>query len=121
MALHQDWHGHTRKTPLIAQITGVPENGGIQVGQSGGALPIQEHEAPVWPEVLATVRAQQNQPEPTPIPQPMAPRDQPLALLPEAPVVLLKISWTSPEEWILIQTMVFKAMGKFTLPSHEQT
>ncbi|CAL2256885.1 unnamed protein product [Prunus armeniaca] len=74
--------------PIIAQIAGIPRRGEIQVGQRGGALPIQEHEVPVRPEGPAPVHAPQNQPEPPPIPQHVAPQDQPLAFLPEAQVVL---------------------------------
>ncbi|CAL8082531.1 unnamed protein product [Prunus armeniaca] len=61
----------------------MPERGEIQAGQRGGALPVQECEAPARPEGPAPVQMQQNQPEPHPIPQ-----DQPLALLPEPPAVL---------------------------------
>ncbi|CAL8175367.1 unnamed protein product [Prunus armeniaca] len=60
----------------------------IQAGQRGGALPIQEHEAPIWLEGPALVQVPHNQPEPLLIPQPVAPHDQPLALLPEALAVL---------------------------------
>ncbi|CAL2228277.1 unnamed protein product [Prunus armeniaca] len=69
-------------------IAEIPERGEIQAGQRGGALPIQEHEAPVQPEGSAPVQVPRNQPEPPPIPQSMAPHDQPLALLPEQPAVL---------------------------------
>ncbi|CAL8172982.1 unnamed protein product [Prunus armeniaca] len=64
-----------QENPLIAQIA----------GQKGGALPIQEQEGPVWLEDPAPVQVQQNHPEPPPISQPVAPRDQPLALLHDAP------------------------------------
>ncbi|CAL8153035.1 unnamed protein product [Prunus armeniaca] len=77
-----------QENPLITQIAGIPGHGEIQVGQRGGALPIQEREAPIRPEGPAPVQAFQNQPEPPPIPQPVAPRDQPLALLPEPPAML---------------------------------
>ncbi|CAL2239127.1 unnamed protein product [Prunus armeniaca] len=63
-------------------------HGEIQAGQKGGALPVQEHEAPLHPEGHAPVQAPQNQPEPLHIPRPVVPRDQPLALLPEQPAVL---------------------------------
>ncbi|CAL9001125.1 unnamed protein product [Prunus brigantina] len=76
-----------QENPLIAQIAGIPGRGEIQAGQRGGALPIQEHEAPVHPEGPKLVQAQ-NKPELPPIPQPVAPRDQPLALLPEQLAVL---------------------------------
>ncbi|CAL2276890.1 unnamed protein product [Prunus armeniaca] len=56
--------------------------------QRGGALPVQERQALIRPEGPAPGRIQQNQPEPQPIPQPVAPQDQPLALLPEPPAVL---------------------------------
>ncbi|CAL2265795.1 unnamed protein product [Prunus armeniaca] len=77
-----------QKNPLIAQIAGVQGHGEIQAGQRGGALPIQEQEGPVRPEGPALVQVQQNQPKPPPIPQLVAPRDQPLALLPDALAVL---------------------------------
>ncbi|CAL2240399.1 unnamed protein product [Prunus armeniaca] len=44
-----------QENPLIAQIAGIPGHGEIQAGQRGGALPIQEHEGPVWPEGPAPV------------------------------------------------------------------
>ncbi|CAL2228340.1 unnamed protein product [Prunus armeniaca] len=72
-----------QENPLIAQIAGMPEREEIQTGQRGGALPVQEREAPAPPKGPAPVQMQQNQPEPHPIPQ-----DQPLALLPEPPTVL---------------------------------
>ncbi|CAL8174381.1 unnamed protein product [Prunus armeniaca] len=77
-----------QENPLIAQIAGMPERGEIQARQRGGALPVQERQALVRPEGPAPGRIQQNQPEPQPIPQPVAPQDQPLALLPEPPAVL---------------------------------
>ncbi|CAL2270659.1 unnamed protein product [Prunus armeniaca] len=61
----------------------MPERGEIQAGQRGGALPVEEREAPAQPEGPAPVQIQQNQPEPHLIPQ-----DQPLALLPKPPAVL---------------------------------
>ncbi|CAL8136659.1 unnamed protein product [Prunus armeniaca] len=77
-----------QENPLIAQIAGVPEHGEIQTGQKGEALPVQEREVLVRPEGPAPVHIQQNQLKPQPIPQPVAPHDQPLALLPEPPTVL---------------------------------
>ncbi|KAL6269663.1 hypothetical protein ACE6H2_026574 [Prunus campanulata] len=75
-----------QENPLIAQIAGVPGPEEIQAVQRGGAPLAQEHEAPVRPEGPAPVQVPQNQPEP-PAPQPVAPRDQPLPPLPEAPAV----------------------------------
>ncbi|KAI5317386.1 hypothetical protein L3X38_037093 [Prunus dulcis] len=69
-------------------IAGVQGHGEIRAGQRGGALPDQEHEGPIRPEGPTPVQVPQNQPEPPPIPQPVAPRNQPLALLPEAPDVI---------------------------------
>ncbi|CAL9025190.1 unnamed protein product [Prunus brigantina] len=77
-----------QENPLIAQIAGILRHGEIQAGQRGGALPIQQQEGLVRPKGPAPVQVQQNQPEPPPIPQHVAPRDQPLALLPDTPVVL---------------------------------
>ncbi|CAL2246653.1 unnamed protein product [Prunus armeniaca] len=57
-----------QENPLITQIAGVPGHGEIQAGQGVGALPIQQHEAPVRPEGPVPVQVQQNQPEPQPIP-----------------------------------------------------
>ncbi|CAL2277452.1 unnamed protein product [Prunus armeniaca] len=68
-----------------ARITG---QGEIQAGQRSGALLIQEHEAPIIPEGPALGQATQNQPERPPIPRPVVPHDQPLALMPEQPTVL---------------------------------
>ncbi|CAL9019199.1 unnamed protein product, partial [Prunus brigantina] len=77
-----------QEKPIVAQITGVLGHEEIQAGQRGEAPPIQEQEGPVRPEGPAPVQVPQNQQEPPPIPQPMAPHDRPLALLPEAPAVL---------------------------------
>ncbi|CAL9013036.1 unnamed protein product [Prunus brigantina] len=71
-----------------AIIAGMPELEEIQAGQRGGALPVQECQALIRPEGPAPGRIQQNQPEPQPIPQQVAPQDHPLAILPEQPVVL---------------------------------
>ncbi|BBG99469.1 transposable element gene [Prunus dulcis] len=46
-----------QENPLIAQIVGIPGHGEIQAGQSGGALPVQEHEAPVQTEGLHQFRS----------------------------------------------------------------
>ncbi|CAL8119942.1 unnamed protein product [Prunus armeniaca] len=77
-----------QENSLIAQIARMPECGEIQAGQRGGALPVQERQALIRPEGPTPGQIQQNQPEPQPIPQPVAPQDQPLALLPEPPAVL---------------------------------
>ncbi|CAL8119903.1 unnamed protein product [Prunus armeniaca] len=44
-----------QENPLIAQIARILGHGEIQARQRGGALPIQEHEGPVWPEGPAPV------------------------------------------------------------------
>ncbi|CAL9012721.1 unnamed protein product, partial [Prunus brigantina] len=49
-----------QENPIIAQITGIPGHGEIQVEQRGKAFPVQEHEAPVRPEGPAPVQTQQN-------------------------------------------------------------
>ncbi|CAL8175146.1 unnamed protein product [Prunus armeniaca] len=77
-----------QENPLIAQIAGMLWHGEIQTGQRGEALPIQECETPVLPVGPAPVRIQQNQQEPQPIPQPVAPHNQHLTLLPEPLAVL---------------------------------
>ncbi|CAL2238251.1 unnamed protein product [Prunus armeniaca] len=48
----------------------------------------RNQEGLVRPEGPAPIQVPQNQPEPPLIPQLVAPRDQPLAILPKAPVVL---------------------------------
>ncbi|CAL8087294.1 unnamed protein product [Prunus armeniaca] len=69
-------------------IAGIPGHGKIQAGHKGGAVPIQEQEGLVRPAGPAPVQVPQNQPEPPLIPQPLALRDQPLTLLPDAPAIL---------------------------------
>ncbi|CAL8119092.1 unnamed protein product [Prunus armeniaca] len=49
-----------QENPIIAKIAGIPRHGEIQAGQRREALPVQEHEAPVWPEGPAPVQVQQN-------------------------------------------------------------
>ncbi|CAL2255413.1 unnamed protein product [Prunus armeniaca] len=44
-----------QENPIIAQMAGIPGHGEIQAGQREGALPIQEHEAPVQPKSPALV------------------------------------------------------------------
>ncbi|CAL8152692.1 unnamed protein product [Prunus armeniaca] len=44
-----------QENPLIAQIAGMPGHGEIQVGQSGRALPVQEHKTLVLPKGPALV------------------------------------------------------------------
>ncbi|CAL2247888.1 unnamed protein product [Prunus armeniaca] len=83
-------HKGLKKIKALPELTfaGIPEHGEIQAGQRGGALPVQELQALIWPQGPILGQIQQNRPEPQPIPQPVAPQDQPLALLPEPPIVL---------------------------------
>ena len=67
-----------QENALVAQVAGVPDHREIQAGPREGALPNQEHEAPARPDDLAL--AQQNLPEPQPIPPLVPPHDQLLAL-----------------------------------------
>ncbi|KAI5313456.1 hypothetical protein L3X38_042632 [Prunus dulcis] len=70
----------------------------IQVGQRGRDLVIQEQEAPILPAGSAPIQAPQNQPELSLVPRPEVPHGQPVAHLPEQPIVLPYSSPTSKKE-----------------------
>ncbi|CAL8155653.1 unnamed protein product [Prunus armeniaca] len=69
-------------------IAGVPGQGEIHARQREGAFPDQEHEASVPLEGLAPIQVPYNSLELPPIPRPVVPRDQLVALLLEQPTVL---------------------------------
>ncbi|CAL2260310.1 unnamed protein product [Prunus armeniaca] len=77
------WPYH--ENPLVAQIAGIPERGGLQAGHGEVAFPIQERLAPIRPEGPAPGQVPQNQQEPQPAPQQAAPQDHPMEILPEQP------------------------------------
>ncbi|CAL2266095.1 unnamed protein product [Prunus armeniaca] len=77
-----------QENPLVAQIAGIPERGGIQAGHREVAFPIQERLAPIRPEGPAPGQVPQNQQEPQPAPQQAVPQDHPMEILPEQPAVV---------------------------------